>query len=232
MSDIKKTLSSNSGFLDAQSGLKHSDIIKALNWRYATKSFDQSKKLSESDLNELLEAIRLSPSSFGLQPWKFIVVENKELRKKISEKAWHQPQVTEASHLIVLCARTDITESYIKEFIQDTAKTRNTSIDSLKGYEDMMLGFRKEHNKDSILEWTKKQVYIALGVLLEAAAIKRIDASPMEGFDPKGVDEVLNLSKDGLTSTVLCALGYRSKEDKTSQYAKVRHTHHKIIEKR
>src|SRR5688572_7707489 len=111
-----------------------SEIIKALNWRYATKSFDQSKKVSEEDLNELLEAMRLSPSSFGLQPWKFIVVENKELRKKISEKAWHQPQVTEASHLIVLCAKTDVSEQDLSDFIEDTAKTRNLPLDSLNGY--------------------------------------------------------------------------------------------------
>src|SRR3989344_9479902 len=105
-----------------------SEILKALNWRYATKSFDQTKKVSENDLNELLEALRLAPSSFGLQPWKFIIIENKELRKKISEKAWHQPQVTEASHLIVLCSKTDVSEEYIKEFIKETAKTRNIPV--------------------------------------------------------------------------------------------------------
>ncbi|HLC77717.1 MAG TPA: nitroreductase family protein, partial [Candidatus Nanoarchaeia archaeon] len=105
-----------------------SEILKALNWRYATKSFDQSKKVSENDLNEILEAIRLAPSSFGLQPWKFIVVENPELRKKIREVAFNQPKVTEASHLIVLCSKTDVSEEYIKEYVRDIAKTRNISI--------------------------------------------------------------------------------------------------------
>ncbi|MBS3083766.1 NAD(P)H-dependent oxidoreductase [Candidatus Pacearchaeota archaeon] len=209
-----------------------SEILKALNWRYATQVFDQNKKVSENDLNELLETMRLSPSSFGLQPWKFIVVENKELRKEIREVAFNQPKVTDASHLIVLCSKTDITEEYIKQYIKDTAETRNISIDSLKGFEDMMINFRKLHNNESIKDWAKKQTYIALGILLQTAAIKGIDAGPMEGFDPNGVDEILNLKKEDLTSTVLCAIGYRSKEDKTSNYKKVRHSISKAIETR
>ncbi|MEK6909395.1 MAG: NAD(P)H-dependent oxidoreductase [Nanoarchaeota archaeon] len=210
----------------------NSNIIDSLNWRYATKSFDESKKIPEQDLDELLEVIRLAPSSFGLQPWKFIVVESKELRIKIKEKAWDQPQVTEASHLIVICAKTDVSEEYIKEFIHDIAKTRNIHTDSLKEYEDMMIGFRKGRSKEEIVEWAKRQTYIPLGMLLQSAAMKKIDASPMEGFDPKGVDEVLNLTKNGLTSVVLCALGHRSEKDHTSQYKKVRHSNSRVVEKR
>jgi nitroreductase len=209
-----------------------SDIIKALEWRYATKTYDPTKQVSENDFKELLEIIRLSPSSFGLQPWKFIVVENKELRKKLRDHAWGQSQVTDASYLIVFCAKTDVSEEYIKDYIKDTAQIRNISPDSLKGYEDMMLGFRKGNTQDSIKEWSKRQAYIPLGMLLQAAALKKIDATPMEGFDPKGVDAVLGLDKEGLTSVVLCALGYRSSEDKTASYKKVRHPHSKVIEKR
>jgi|SRR3989344_524318 len=205
-----------------------SEILKALNWRYATKSFDQTKKVSENDLNEILEAIRLAPSSFGLQPWKFIVVENPELRKKIREVAFNQPKVTEASHLIVLCSKTDVSEEYIKEYVRDIAKTRNISIDSLKGFEDMMINFRKSHNNESIKDWAKKQTYIALGILLQTAALKGIDAGPMEGFSPEGVDEILSLHKEGFTTAVLCALGYRSNEDKSASYAKVRHSKEKV----
>lgn len=209
-----------------------SDILKALNWRYATKLYDPSKKISENDFNELLEVIRLAPSSFGLQPWKFIVVENKELRNKIKEKAWGQTQVTDASHLIVFCAKTDIAEDYIKEYIKDTANIRNISPETLKGFEDMMLGFRKGHTKESISEWSKRQTYIPLGMLLQAAALKKIDATPMEGFSPEEVNEILNLKKEGLTSVALCALGYRSNDDKTVHYKKVRHNHSKAIDKR
>lgn len=209
-----------------------SDIINSLNWRYAVKTYDSSKKIDEKEFNELLEIIRLAPSSFGLQPWKFIVVENKELRNKIREKAWNQTQVTDSSHLIVFCARTDVTEDYIKEYIKDTANTRNISVETLKGYEEMMLGFRKGHTKESINEWSKRQTYIPLGMILQAAAIKKIDATPMEGFSPDGVDELLNLKKDGFTSVALCALGYRSDSDQTSQYKKVRHSAEKIIERK
>jgi len=207
-----------------------SEIISALNWRYATQVFDTEKNISDHDLNELLEALRLAPSSFGLQPWKFIVVENPELRKKIRAAAFNQPKVTEASHLIVLCSRIDTSEEYIKEYVRDIAKTRNISVDSLKGFEDMMINFRKSMTENSINDWAKKQTYIALGVLLEAAALKKIDAGPMEGFSPEGVDEVLNLKKDGYTTAVLCALGYRSAEDKAASYAKVRHPKSKAVE--
>lgn len=209
-----------------------SDIIQALNWRYATKEYDPTKKISEKDFNELLEVIRLAPSSFGLQPWKFVVVENKELRNKVREQAWNQSQVTDASHLIVFCAKTDVPEEYIKQFIIDTAQIRNISTESLKGYEDMMLGFRKGHTKESINEWSKRQTYIPLGMILQAAALKKIDATPMEGFSPEGVNEVLNLKKEGFTSVALCALGYRSENDKTINYKKVRHNQSKVIEKR
>lgn len=209
-----------------------SDIINSLNWRYATKAYDHSKKISEKDVDELLEAMRLSPSSFGLQPWKFLLIENKELREKIKEKAWNQPQVTDASHLIVICAKTDVSEEYIKEFIQDTANIRGIPIESLKGYEEMMIGFRKGKTKEEIAEWSKRQAYIPLGILLQSASMKKIDATPMEGFSPQGVDEVLNLKEKGFTSVVLCALGHRSDSDSTSQYKKVRHSVEKIIERK
>lgn len=209
-----------------------SDILNALNWRYATKTYDSSKKISEKDLDEMLEAMRLSPSSFGLQPWKFIVVEDKELRKKIAKKAWNQSQVTEASHLIVICAKTDISEDYIKNFIKDISEARNIPIESLKGYEDMMIGFRRNLSVDEVKNWTKKQAYISLGILLHTAAMKKIDATPMEGFSPEGVDEVLNLKEKGLTSAVLCALGHRSEKDLTANYKKVRHSISTVVEKR
>lgn len=208
-----------------------SEILKALNWRYATQVFDQKKKISDKDLNELLEVVRLSPSSYGLQPWKFIVVENPELRKKIREAGYNQPKITEASNLIVFCTKIDISEEYIREIVKDTAKTRNILMDSLKGYENMLVDFRKSLTQEMIIEWAKRQVYIALGMLLEAAALKGIDAGPMEGFDSKAVDEILILPKEGYTTAVLCALGYRG-EDKTADYKKVRHHTSKVIERR
>ena len=131
-----------------------------------------------------------------------------------------------------MCSKTDLSEEYIKEFIKETAEARNIQSDSIKGYEDMIINFGKSLDKNQTIEWCKKQTYIALGMLLEAAALKKIDASPMEGFDSKEVDEVLNLKEQGFTTAVLCALGYRSEEDKTQSYAKVRFQSSKIIEKR
>ena len=197
-------------------------FIDALNWRYATKKFDSAKKISEKDLNELLESARLSASSFGLQPWKFVVVEDKNLREKLKGEGFGQPQITDASHLIVLCSIRNLDEKYIKKYIEHVAKIRGISVDALKGSEDMMVGFAKQLGKQAMLEWTKKQTYIALGTLLSACALKKIDASPMEGFNPEKFDEILGLEKLGLASAVLCAVGYRSEKDETQHQKKIR----------
>ncbi len=202
--------------------MEHKTFLDALNWRYATKQFDSSKKVSEKDLNELLESARLSASSFGLQPWKFVVVEDKKLREKLRENGFGQPQITDASHLIVLCSIKNVDEKYIKKYIEHVAKIRGIPKESLKGYEDMMIGFSKQMNKEQMLNWTKKQTYIALGTLLSACALKKIDASPMEGFNSMEFDKILGLEKIGLTSAVICAVGYRSEKDETSKYKKVR----------
>lgn len=198
------------------------DLIKALNWRYATKKFDTSKKVSEADLNELLEAARLAPSSYGLQPWTFVVITNPELRKKLREHAWNQPQITDASHLIVLATRTDVDEEYVKHYVEEIARQRNVPVESLKAAQDMMTGDVKSRSKDAVVDWSKHQTYIALGFLLFAAAQKRIDACPMEGFDPAKFNEVLGLKERHLTATVLCAIGYRAGDDKAAQNVKVR----------
>ncbi len=209
---------------------KNSNIIDNLNWRYATKKFDSDKKISEIDLNELLEVLRISPSSFGLQPWKFIVVENKELREKIKIAAWNQSQVTDASHLIVLCAKKDITSKDITHYIEEIAKKRGISAESLKGFEDMMVGFRNNLDKEKTCEWSKKQVYLAEGFLLSACAMKKIDACPMEGFNPMEVNKILELENKELTSVLLCPIGYRANDDSTANYIKVRFDTKEIIE--
>lgn len=202
--------------------MNKSPIIDALQWRYATKKFDPSKKISEIDLHELLEAARLAPSSYGLQPWGFVVVTDPALRKQLREHAWNQAQVEDASHLIVLCARTDVNEAFVKQYIETIVKTRNVPRESLKGGEDMILGFVKGETPESLVAWAQKQVYLALGILLESAALKRIDACPMEGFDPAKFDEVLGLKKHNMTATVLCTLGYRAADDHAAKHMKVR----------
>lgn len=205
-------------------------LIPALQWRYATKQFDPTKRISDADVHELTESLRLSASSFGLQPWKFIVVNDPALRAKIKEHAWNQSQVTDASHLIVLAARKDIRDEYIRKFITATAEARGTTIEALKGYEDMMLGTVRNMPPEAITAWNQRQVYIALGTLLLGAAQKGIDACPMEGFDPKKVDEVLGMTE--YTVTALCPVGYRAATDKYAGAAKVRFPASEIVEYR
>ena len=205
------------------------DIIKSLQWRYATKKFNTEKKVSEADLEELLEVLRLAPSSFGLQPWKFVVVKNTELRAKLKEAAWNQSQVVDASHFIVLCARTDVDENFVKRFVELISKTQEIPVENLKTSHDTMVGSLSRMDEPARLDWSKKQVYIALGMLLEAAALKGIDACPMEGFSKEKFDEILNLKEENAAATVACALGYRSEDDRAASRAKVRFAKDDIV---
>lgn len=206
-----------------------SQIIDALNWRVATKKFDAAKKIPQADLDELLESLRLAPSSYGLQPWAFYVVENPELREKMKEASYGQGQVTDASHLVVLCARTKMDETDVARYIEEIAKVRGVKVEDLKSYHDMMAGSIARHTPEALTVWNQKQVYIALGTLLTAAAAKQIDACPMEGFAPDRVDEILGLTEKGLTATVLCPLGYRAADDDYAKQKKVRFGKDEVI---
>ncbi|MEI6222333.1 MAG: NAD(P)H-dependent oxidoreductase [bacterium] len=197
-------------------------INESLQWRYATKQFDPTKKVSPEDLNDLLESLRLTPSSFGIQAWKFVVVTNPDLRARLRENSWGQPQVTDASHLIVLCAHKTIDEKTIRHYVESIAEQRGVAIDTLKEYEDRMNGFVKALSPEALSSWLQKQLYIALGILHAACAAKKIDSCPMEGFDKAKVDEILELDKLNLQSVVLCPIGYRSSEDIFASMKKVR----------
>lgn len=195
---------------------------QALNWRYATQRFDTKRQVPAKKLYELLDALRLSPSSFGLQPWKFILVKDKAVRAQLSRFAWAQPQIVEASDLIVLCVKTRMDEAYITSFIRRTAQVRGISVKELREYQNIIMGFLKSLKPQDLTKWMTQQVYIALGVLVSECAHRQIDACPIEGFDSKKFDEVLNLSKKGLHTTVLCAVGYRAKDDLSAKHQKVR----------
>jgi nitroreductase len=194
----------------------------ALNWRYATKKFDTSKKLTDDQLKSLTDALRLAPSSYGLQPFHFVIVSDPAIRAKIREHAWNQPQVTDASHLIVLCARRSIDAAYVDSFIARIAKTRGMTAESLQSYREMMAGSIAGRTPENLADWMKRQAYIALGVVLSAAAVAGIDACPMEGFDPTHVDTDLGLAEQNLTAVALCPVGFRAADDATAAYAKVR----------
>ncbi len=187
-------------------------IITSLNWREATKAFDPEKKLSAEQLDTLLEAARLAPSSYGLQPWNFVVVTDPEVRAKLREASWGQAQVTDASHLIVLAAKTP-SDALVDEYIADIAETRGVTTESLDGFSQMMKGMLAGLDEAARLTWAKKQVYLALGVLATAAAELRIDGCPMEGFDAGKYDEILGLTELGLSATVLFPVGFRAADN-------------------
>jgi nitroreductase/dihydropteridine reductase len=193
-----------------------------LNWRYATKKFDASKKLSDEQLNDLLESARLAASSYGLQPYKVAVVTNPDIRKKIQEHAWGQTQIVDASHLLVFCAKKTMDEAYVDQFIALVAKERGMTPEALQGYRDMMVGTVKGRTPEMLADWNKRQAYIAVGFLLSAAAQMEIDACPMEGFDPAHVDVDLGIVEDDLTSVVCVPVGFRAADDATASYKKVR----------
>lgn len=193
-----------------------------LNWRYATKKFDSSKKIPEQELTDLLEALRLSPSSCGLQPWKFVIIHDPVLRRKLRPHAHHQVQVTDADTLIVFCNLKTMDEDYVKRYVERMAKVRGVTKESLSGYKQMMIALIKGKGPEAISHWMKNQVYIALGFFLNECAHRKIDACPMEGFDPKKFDEILELPQAGLESVVLCTIGYRAVDDPYALVKKVR----------
>ncbi len=204
------------------------DLIQQLNWRYATKGYDASKKLSAEQVATLKEVLRLSPSSYGLQPYKFVHVKNPELRAKLREVSWGQPQVTDASELFVLCRIDKMDEAYVNKFIELTAKTRGVDVASLEGFKQMVMG-PAGADAATFAQWAAKQVYLALGNLLTSCAVLGIDASPMEGFDPAKYDEILDLPAKGLHSVVICAVGTRSPEDKYATEKKVRFSQEELF---
>ena len=191
-------------------------------WRYATKKFDASKKVSAEDLATLKEAIRLSASSFGLQLYKVIVVENPEVRAKLKDASWGQTQVVDASHLIVFANQTTVTDADVDGYINNIAATRNVPAEALSGYGDYMKGAIGNMPEEVKPIWTSKQTYIALGNLLNAAAELKIDVTPMEGFVPAQYNEILGLDKLNLNASLVAAVGYRHEEDATQHGAKVR----------
>lgn len=197
-------------------------IIDSLNWRYATKSFDTTKKVSEQDLNTIIEAFRLSASSFWLEPWKLIVVENSELKNKLVEQSYGQTQVWEASHILVFTRKKDINDEYIDLFLNNVAEITWATRENLKWYEDVMKWNIWKMDENSKKSWAEQQVYLSLWNVMTVLAEMKIDSCAIWGFNPAWYDELLNLEKKGLASVVVLPIGYRSENDKHSKSPKVR----------
>lgn len=204
-------------------------MISALTWRYATKKFDATKKLSAEAFETLLEALRLTPSSFGLQPWKFVVVENPSMREELVGHSWGQRQVADASHLLVLCRKNALDASLVEDYIADMIQKTGAPAEALQGYKDMMLGFIQNVSPEIAQSWAEKQVYIALGNAMSVAATLEIDTCPMEGFSRTDFDRVLGLEALGLSSVVLLPVGYRAADDDYATRPKIRYASEDII---
>lgn len=206
-------------------------IKHALEWRYATKVFDPAKKISAENWSLLESSLVLSPSSYGLQPWKFLNIENKELRAKLRPFSWNQSQVTDASHLVVFTTLKDISAEYVKDFIKRNMEVRNLPHDALAGYESMMLkNIVEGMDKDYIRTWNQRQSYIAMGFLMETAALLEIDTVAMEGISPADYDKILGLDSSPYSTVAAVALGYRSQDDKYQLAKKVRFEKGKVIQ--
>ncbi len=206
-------------------------IIDALNWRYATKLFDPTKKISKENLDTLLETVRLAPSSSDIQPWKILVITDPEVRIKLLTATNNQSQVMDSSHLFVFSYRNEISAEYVDKLVESVAKIRNQELTQLDGYKKMIVGLTEHKGgPEGVKIWSSRQVYIALGMLLETAALLKIDACPMEGFKAKKFDEILGLQERGFSSVAMVALGYRAEGDKYATLAKARLTQEEVFE--
>jgi nitroreductase/dihydropteridine reductase len=197
-------------------------ITEALNWRYATKKFDSTSKLTDEQVQQLKEAANLTASSYGLQPYRIIDVRTPAIREQLKAAAYGQQQITEASHLFVFAAYKDLTEQHIDEFLVLTANERGIALEALSGYGSFMKGTFAQLSQSDKHNWSARQAYIAIGNLMDVAATMGIDTCPMEGFDPSGFDQILDLNDTNLSSVVVLTLGHRSPEDDTQSAAKVR----------
>lgn len=205
-------------------------IKEALDWRYAVKKFNPEAKISESDFKILIESLTKAPSSYGLQPFKFIVVENPQVREKLKPVSWNQTQVTDASHYVVFAFKDGVDESFIQKYIDRIAHVRGIDAASLDGFKSVMIQNIANAPEEKTRVWAQRQAYIAMGFLLETAALLKIDATPMEGFEPTAYDNILGLEGSGWKTVASVALGYRHSDDAFQNLKKVRFTEESLIE--
>jgi nitroreductase len=198
-------------------------LIEALNWRYATKKFDSTKKIPADTWASLEQALVLAPSSFGLQPGKFIVVQDPATRQKLSAVSWGQTQPVECSHYVVFTVRKNLGADHVDRYLDRIVEVRGGTKDALKGYRDIMLGSLEKARVGGYLDgWQSHQVYIALGQFMASAALLGVDTCPMEGIEPPKYDEILGLAAQGCTALCAAAAGYRAADDKYATMKKVR----------
>lgn len=205
-------------------------LLNALNWRYAVKKFDSSKQIDAKTWGTLEESLILTPSSYGLQPWRFLVVKNPELRRKLTAVSWNQKQVEECSHLVVFTVKEKVDEAFVQSFIDEMAKVRGVDAATFAGYQKMIVSDVVNGPRGKVaFEWAARQAYIALGNFMTACAMVGVDTCPMEGIDPVKYDEILGLTGSGWKTVVACPAGFRASDDKYATEKKVRFDRSTVI---
>jgi len=208
-------------------------LLTALRWRYATKRFDPARRIPPEVWSALQQALILSPSSYGLQPYRFLVVNDPSIRQELLPHSWGQPQIVEASHLVVFASRTEMTEGDVDALVRRIAETRGVDPATLDGYRSAMVGdlVHGPRSKNAA-EWAARQAYLALGTLLAVAPLLGVDVCPMEGFSPVDYDRILGLEGSGYRSVVVAAVGYRAEDDRYATVAKVRFDADTLVHRR
>ncbi len=213
----------------AAMNLSSENLLASLRWRYATKSFDAARKIPDATWDAIEESLILTPSSFGLQPWKFIVVRDPTVRENLAAESWKQPQVTEASHFVVITSRTDLNTADIDAWMARMTEIQGTRLEAVAPLKGMIEGFAQAMSQEARHIWNIHQAYIALGQLMTSAAVLGIDACPMEGINPAAYDRILGLENTGYATAVACALGYRAAGDKYAEMPKARFDRARVI---
>jgi nitroreductase len=215
------------------STLSPEQALDLLQWRYAVKSFDSDKKIPDDAWETLEQSLILAPSSFGLQPWKFLIVDDKNLRVQLRDASWNQAQVIESDRYVVFAALRTTTDEDVDRFMARTSEVRGTPIENLAGYRNVIAEFLlKGWAAKDLFGWNARQTYIALGQFMTAAAAMGIDTCPMEGIDMNGYDELLGLKETRYATLCACAVGYRAANDKYAAAPKVRYARDEVIEHR
>lgn len=210
--------------------IPHQSLVRQLEWRYAVQKFDPARRIAPADWDALERALVLTPSSFGLQPWKFVVVERPEIRAQLLAASWNQGQVADASHMVVFAIEKDAGAPLADRYLARIAAVRGVPLESLGGFRNVLVRFLGQPaERFNVNEWSARQVYIALGSFMTSAAMLGIDTCPMEGIAPARYDEILGLPALGLAAVVVCCAGYRAADDPDATAKKVRYEHGDVV---
>jgi nitroreductase len=204
-------------------------LLTSMRWRYATKRFDPDAKIDPATWAALEEVLVLAPSSYGLQPWRFVVVQDPAVRTRLRAASWNQPQVVEASHLVVFAIQKGLSAAHVRHYVARMAEVRGVARESLAGFEKMLTQHVERPRPFDVDEWAKRQLYLALGTFLTSAALLGVDACPMEGIDPAQYDEILGLGAQGCATVVVATAGRRARDDAYAGLPKVRFEAHEVL---